>query len=117
MPDGKKYGITVSEEYRNNPRNSQSRFLIVGTRYEQAVMKSRLKRKRRRKMENCRQKENKKMIPQDPIMLLSFVNLKLRDHYPDPDTMCEDLDISRTELEEKLKSAGYIYDREQNRYR
>lgn len=57
------------------------------------------------------------MIPQDPIMLLSFVNLKLRDYYPDPDSMCEDLDISRVELEEKLKNAGYIYDGERNQYR
>lgn len=57
------------------------------------------------------------MIPQDPIMLLSFVNLKLRDYYPDPDAMCEDLDISRVELEEKLKNVGYIYDGERNQYR
>lgn len=56
------------------------------------------------------------MIPQDPIMLLSFVNLKLRDFYSNPDVMCDDLDISRVEIEEKLKSAGYVYNEQLNKY-
>lgn len=56
------------------------------------------------------------MIPQDPIMLLSFVNLKLRDYYSNPDIMCDDLDVSRTEIEEKLKNAGYTYDEQLNKY-
>ena len=34
------------------------------------------------------------MIPNDPVMLLSFVNMKLRDKYASLDDMCEDLDIS-----------------------
>ena len=32
------------------------------------------------------------MIPKDPVMLLSFVNLKLRDFYSSLDALCEDLD-------------------------
>lgn len=56
------------------------------------------------------------MIPQDPIMLLSFVNLKLRDYYSNLDNMCEDLDISRRELEEKLKTVGYVYDEQLNKF-
>lgn len=56
------------------------------------------------------------MIPQDPIMLLSFVNLKLRDYYSNPDIMCDDLDINRTEIEEKLKNAGYEYNEQLNKY-
>ncbi|MBQ8597190.1 MAG: DUF4250 domain-containing protein [Lachnospiraceae bacterium] len=56
------------------------------------------------------------MVPQDPIMLLSFVNLKLRDYYSNLDTMCDDLDISKTEIEEKLKAVGYVYDEQLNKF-
>ena len=31
-------------------------------------------------------------LPNDPIMLLSMINLKLRDFYPTLDALCEDLD-------------------------
>ena len=43
------------------------------------------------------------MIPQDPVMLLSFINMKLRDQYDSLDMLCEDLDISKQEIIEKLK--------------
>ncbi len=56
-------------------------------------------------------------IPNDPIMLLSFVNMKLRDIYPTPEALCEDMDIPLPEITEKLKAAGYEYDKEQNRFR
>lgn len=56
------------------------------------------------------------MIPKDPIMLLSFVNLKLRDYYSSLDAMCDDLDVSKAEIEEKLKNAGYSYDRNRNQF-
>ena len=29
--------------------------------------------------------------PKDPIMLLSWVNMKLRDFYPSLESLCEDL--------------------------
>lgn len=56
------------------------------------------------------------MIPNDPVMLLSFVNLKLRDFYSDLEGLCEDLDVSKTELEEKLAGIDYHYDRERNQF-
>lgn len=56
------------------------------------------------------------MIPKDPVMLLSFVNLKLRDYYGNLEAMCEDLDISQTELEEKLASIDYHYDAGRNQF-
>ena len=49
-------------------------------------------------------------LPKDPIMLMSFINMKLRDLYPSLEALCEDLDIDRSELEEKLKTVGYEYD-------
>lgn len=56
------------------------------------------------------------MVPNDPIMLLSYVNLKLRDYYANPDQMCEDLEIGRAELEEKLASIDYHYNEEKNQF-
>ena len=56
------------------------------------------------------------MLPGDPIMLLSAVNMKLRDTYVSLDALCEDMDVSRAELEEKLAAVGYAYDAAQNRF-
>lgn len=55
-------------------------------------------------------------IPNDPIMLMSFINMKLRDFYPDLDTLCEDMDIDKGQLLEKLASAGFEYSPENNRF-
>ena len=57
------------------------------------------------------------MIPQDPFMLYSYVNLKLRDEYPTLDALCEDLELDRAALEEKLSSAGFAYDEGRNCFR
>ena len=59
-------------------------------------------------------KEN--MMPKDPVMLLSFVNLKLRDYYKNLDALCEDLDVDSKELQEKLKAINYEYDKERNQF-
>lgn len=56
------------------------------------------------------------MIPKDPIMLLSFVNLKLRDFYSTLDAMCDDLDVDKNEMIEKLSNAGYTYDKDRNQF-
>ena len=47
---------------------------------------------------------------------MSFINMKLRDLYPSLEALCEDLDISRSELEEKLKAAGYEYNEATKRF-
>ena len=56
------------------------------------------------------------MIPNDPVMLLSFVNMKLRDKYASLNDMCEDLDISSTEIVEKLAKIDYHYEVEKNQF-
>lgn len=56
------------------------------------------------------------MIPKDPVMLLSFVNLKLRDFYPSLDVFCEDLDVDKEELVNKLSAIDYKYDTEKNQF-
>ena len=56
------------------------------------------------------------MLPKDPIMLFSFVNMKLRDFYGSLDVMCEELDADRQEIEGRLESVGYHYDAERNQF-
>lgn len=56
------------------------------------------------------------MIPKDPVMLLSFVNLKLRDFYGSLDAMCEDLDVDKTEIVEKLAGIDYHYNADRNQF-
>lgn len=56
------------------------------------------------------------MIPQDPVMLLSFINLKLRDYYGSMEQLCDDLDVSEQEITEKLAAIDYHYDKERNQF-
>ena len=56
------------------------------------------------------------MIPKDPAMLLSFVNMKLRDFYASLDVFCEELDADRQEIENRLEGIGYHYDAEKNQF-
>ena len=57
------------------------------------------------------------MLPKDPMILLSYLNTHLRDDYPTLDALCEDLDVSGTDLGDKLKAVGFVYDERQNRFR
>lgn len=56
------------------------------------------------------------MIPKDPVMLLSFVNLKLRDYYNSLEMLCEELELDEKELVAKLEGIDYRYDREKNQF-
>lgn len=56
------------------------------------------------------------MLPNDPIMLLSAVNMKLRDQYPSLDALCEDMDVDKDEIVRKLAEVGYEYDVQMNRF-
>ena len=55
-------------------------------------------------------------MPNDPAMLLSFVNLKLRDFYKSLDEMCDDLDADREDIIKKLASIDYEYDASRNQF-
>lgn len=57
------------------------------------------------------------MLPKDPAILLSMINMKLRDNYSSLDALCDDMDESRSEIEEILKAAGYKYDENSNRFK
>ena len=55
-------------------------------------------------------------LPEDPVMLLSFVNTKLRDQYASLDALCDDLDAPRAAPEAKLGEIGYFYNAKENRF-
>lgn len=55
-------------------------------------------------------------IPNDPVMLLSYVNTQLRDFYPDLNSFCEDKEVDLEELKQKLFSIDYEYDEVRNQF-
>ena len=59
---------------------------------------------------------NNNSLPQDPAMLLSFVNMKLRDEYPSLDAMCDDMDLDKSALVATLAAAGFEYSEEGNKF-
>lgn len=56
-------------------------------------------------------------IPTDPVILLSYINTKLRDEFPNLDELCRSLCISRNELESKLALIGYVYNENTNSFK
>ena len=56
------------------------------------------------------------MLPQDADMLLSIINMKLRDLYGSLDALCEDLDEDKEQIQKTLSGIGYTYDGEKNQF-
>ena len=46
-------------------------------------------------------------LPKDPVMLVSVLNMKLRDFYPSLEALAEDLEMDAGELMEKAGAAGF----------
>lgn len=55
-------------------------------------------------------------LPQDPMMLFSLINMKLRDCYSSLDELCEDMHIEKAKLIDTLKAAGFEYSPEHNKF-
>lgn len=55
-------------------------------------------------------------IPHDPIILVSFVNTKLRDHYATLEELCLSCDVNEEELRSTLASIDYQYDETTNQF-
>jgi hypothetical protein len=49
-------------------------------------------------------------------MLMSFINMKLRDYYKSLDELCEDLNIEQEILTTTLGSIGMEYNPETNKF-
>lgn len=56
-------------------------------------------------------------IPKDPVMLLSFVNLKLRDEFSSLEDLCLGLNIEASDLTDKLSMIDYHYDSKTNQFK
>ena len=56
-------------------------------------------------------------IPNDPVILLSFINTQLRDFYPSLEEFCHSNDLDVNAITDKLAAIGYTYDEAQNRFR
>ncbi|MBO4627302.1 MAG: DUF4250 domain-containing protein [Lachnospiraceae bacterium] len=57
------------------------------------------------------------MLPKEPAMLVSVLNLRLRDCDVTLADICADEDISEEDLVKSLADAGYRYDEEQKCFR
>lgn len=55
-------------------------------------------------------------IPHDPIILVSYVNTKLRDQFPTLDEFCQMSQMDREELCSILSSIDYHYDEITNQF-
>ena len=55
-------------------------------------------------------------LPNDPMILLSVINMKLRDSYSGLDELWEDMEVDREMIEKKLEQIDYRYDEETNQF-
>lgn len=56
-------------------------------------------------------------IPDDPVMLLSYINTQLRDNYPSLTELCRALSFNETQIKEKLEAIDYVYEADANQFR
>lgn len=57
------------------------------------------------------------MLPQDPFILLSLCNTKLRDECSGLDALCDALDADLPQLTGRLANLGYTYDPNTNQFK
>ena len=57
------------------------------------------------------------MLPKDPVLLLSVVNMKLRDEYGSLDELCAALNEERPAIERTLAQLDYQYDPQQSQFK
>lgn len=55
-------------------------------------------------------------LPQDPAILLSYINTKLRDLYPSIEALCDDMHIDQQALLQRMLDNGYEYSRQHNKF-
>ncbi|MBL4932464.1 MULTISPECIES: DUF4250 domain-containing protein [Clostridium] len=60
--------------------------------------------------------DREEIFNRDPIILLSMVNMKLRDFYSSLDNYCYEEEIDQNALIERLKEAGYEYNSSRNAF-
>ncbi len=55
-------------------------------------------------------------LPNDPMMLLSFVNTRMRDDKLSLEELCKQFDVETKEIEEKLDKIGYTYNNDLKKF-
>lgn len=55
-------------------------------------------------------------IPNDPVILLSYINTQLRDFYSSLDELCKSLNVKQEDIESKLSTINYKYDDKINQF-
>lgn len=55
-------------------------------------------------------------LPKDPNLLLSVLNMKLRDFYGSLDALCEDMEADKQQILSTMQAAGYVYDPARNAF-
>ena len=55
-------------------------------------------------------------LPNDPVMLLSYVNTQLRDFYPSLEDLCENFSADPEDIKNKLAAIDYHYDNQLNKF-
>lgn len=63
-----------------------------------------------------RMEVEKMNLPKDPYMLLSVLNMKLRDNYKSFEELCEDMDADAAEITAAMEKLGYAYDEMVNQF-
>ena len=53
----------------------------------------------------------------DPNILISIINMKLRDYYSNLIVLCEDMELNKEIIQHKLNSIGYYYLETQNQFK
>lgn len=60
---------------------------------------------------------NETVNSMDSNMLLSIINMKLRDQYSSLDLLCDDLELIKENIINKLESIGYNYNESKNQFK
>lgn len=55
-------------------------------------------------------------LPGDPVVLLSFLNTRMRDEHVTLDELCSQFQADRREIEQKLDKLGYTYNNVLNKF-
>ena len=55
-------------------------------------------------------------LPKDPVMLLSLINIKLRDFNSSLDDFCKEYNLDKEYIIDKLSMIDYHYNEERNQF-
>jgi hypothetical protein len=59
---------------------------------------------------------NEQLKTMDPYILISWINMKLRDQFSSLGSLCDDFDLEIEIIQSKLKLIGYAYNKKTNQF-